>query len=219
MKSQNPRICMISPCLHGQQYGGVQRSGGSAWDAVSVSSHFRQRSLLCYGVECGVQRQSAERFCSGSKWTALLQALRLRSRSDVILVWHLGMLKLVPLVRRAGARVFLDLHGVECWRKMDSPSSKLASSVDCFLSNSDFTWNRFVEHNGSLAGSQHQTVALGLDVSSSSTRKPDRRPIALMVGRMDRGEAYKGHASMIQAWPIVVRNMPDAELWIAGPAW
>jgi len=126
------------------------------------------------------------------------------------------MLKLVPLVRRAGARVFLYLHGVECWRKMDSPSSKLASSVDCFLSNSDFTWNRFIEHNGSLAGSQHQTVALGLDVSSSSTRKPDPRPIALMVGRMDRGEAYKGHASMIQAWPIVVRNMPDAELWIAG---
>jgi phosphatidyl-myo-inositol dimannoside synthase len=216
MNSQKPRICMVSPCLHGRQYGGVQRSGGSAWDAVSASSHFRERSLLCYGTECDVRGHSTERFCSGSKWTALLQAVRLRGRSDVVLVWHLGMLKLAPLVRRAGARVFLYLHGVECWRTMDPSARKLAGSVDCFLSNSDFTWKRFIEHNGSLAGSQHQTVALGLDVSPSSARKPDQRPIALMVGRMDRGEAYKGHASMIQAWPLVVRNIPDAELWIAG---
>jgi phosphatidylinositol alpha-1,6-mannosyltransferase len=37
-----------------------------------------------------------------------------------------------------------------------------------------------------------------------------------MIGRMARSEQYKGHASIIEAWPRVLRQKPDAELWIVG---
>jgi phosphatidylinositol alpha-1,6-mannosyltransferase len=40
--------------------------------------------------------------------------------------------------------------------------------------------------------------------------------MALMLGRLVRGEAYKGHREMIAAWGEVLRHVPDAELWIAG---
>ena len=210
------RICMIAPCIHGPQYGGVQRSGASAWHGITASDRFREPALLGYGEACHDQGQSGAGPCHRSKLAAVLGAVRLRRRWDGILVWHLGMLKLAPFLRRAGTPLFLYLHGVECWHELDPASKKLAGSVDCFFTNSDFTWSRFIQHNAYLVRARHQTVALGLDSSPPFTRLPDRRPIALMVGRMDRGEAYKGHAAMIQAWPRVLRNLPDAELWIVG---
>jgi len=37
-----------------------------------------------------------------------------------------------------------------------------------------------------------------------------------MVGRLSRGEAYKGHREVISAWPGVLAALPGAELWIIG---
>src|SRR5439155_7432923 len=41
-------------------------------------------------------------------------------------------------------------------------------------------------------------------------------PAVLMIGRLLRSEDYKGHREMIAAWPLVLRQIPEAELWIAG---
>jgi len=41
-------------------------------------------------------------------------------------------------------------------------------------------------------------------------------PIALMLGRLSRHEDYKGHREVIKTWPLVLQNMPNAELWIVG---
>ena len=37
-----------------------------------------------------------------------------------------------------------------------------------------------------------------------------------MLGRLDRGEDYKGHKEVIAVWQQVVERVPGAELWIAG---
>jgi phosphatidylinositol alpha-1,6-mannosyltransferase len=37
-----------------------------------------------------------------------------------------------------------------------------------------------------------------------------------MVSRLVRGENYKGHREMLDAWPLVRQRIPTAELWIAG---
>jgi phosphatidylinositol alpha-1,6-mannosyltransferase len=37
-----------------------------------------------------------------------------------------------------------------------------------------------------------------------------------MLGRLVRGEDYKGHREMIAAWPLVLKHIPGAELWVAG---
>ena len=49
--------------------------------------------------------------------------------------------------------------------------------------------------------------------NSERARNP---PAALMLGRLLRAEAYKGHREVIAAWPGVREHIPGAELWIAG---
>jgi phosphatidylinositol alpha-1,6-mannosyltransferase len=45
---------------------------------------------------------------------------------------------------------------------------------------------------------------------------PGDPPAALMLGRLMRAEAYKGHREMILAWPRIRARIPEARLWIAG---
>jgi phosphatidylinositol alpha-1,6-mannosyltransferase len=37
-----------------------------------------------------------------------------------------------------------------------------------------------------------------------------------MLSRLHTREDYKGHREMIDAWPLVLKQKPEAELWIAG---
>jgi phosphatidylinositol alpha-1,6-mannosyltransferase len=37
-----------------------------------------------------------------------------------------------------------------------------------------------------------------------------------MIGRLHRGEDYKGHREVISAWPDVIERIGRAELWIVG---
>src|SRR5207302_941813 len=84
-------------------------------------------------------------------------------------------------------------------------------------SNSDHTWERFVTANPSLSNHTHQTVHLGLGSGVTDvTLAPGHNPAVMMIGRLDTGEDYKGHRQMIEAWPLVLRNEPAAELWIVG---
>ena len=47
-------------------------------------------------------------------------------------------------------------------------------------------------------------------------KPPSKVPSVLMVSRLDRGEDYKGHRQMIQAWPRVLERTPEARLCIVG---
>jgi len=148
---------------------------------------------------------------------AVLRAIGDRRRTDVILVWHLDLLKLVPVLNSRGARVVLFLHGIEAWRQQDALTKWSLGRVNLFLTNSDHTWERFLLSSGTFRNAPHQTVPLGLGTQfMGPTPPPSPRPIVLMVGRLHKSEDYKGHREMIEAWPLVLQQMPDAELWIAG---
>ena len=43
-----------------------------------------------------------------------------------------------------------------------------------------------------------------------------QRLVVLTVGRIAAAERYKGHDVMLEAWPAVLRRVPDAEYWIVG---
>ena len=43
-----------------------------------------------------------------------------------------------------------------------------------------------------------------------------RQRSVLIVGNMQRGALHKGHRQLIAAWPRVVKDCPDAELWITS---
>jgi phosphatidylinositol alpha-1,6-mannosyltransferase len=94
---------------------------------------------------------------------------------------------------------------------------RLLPRVDLFLCNSDHTWARFSGFQPRLAGAARRTVPLGLgEPLAGATPLPDPAPAALMIGRLSRGEDYKGHRELFAAWPAVRARVPGAELWVAG---
>jgi phosphatidylinositol alpha-1,6-mannosyltransferase len=125
------------------------------------------------------------------------------------------MLKLLPMLRIGQSRVYQFLHGVESWRTSDATTERMLNRVDVFLTNSDFTWKQFVKIHPQMRERKHCTVPLGIGTDGHPA-PPPQFPAAVIAGRMDRNEDYKGHRQLIQAWPEVVRRIPEAELWVIG---
>ena len=200
--------------------GGVQASGRLAWEAIqSTGGGFGTPWLFCYGDTGPEQAETGNGFHTSSRHQAVLSAIRTPRPADLVLVWHIGLLKLLPFFRVRGARMVLFLHGIEAWRRLRWPERMLVRRVDLFLSNSDFTWRRFAEVNPEFAARPHRTVPLGVGAPlAGGTPSPPPRtpPVALMLSRLARNEDYKGHREMLQAWPTVRQHVPSAELWIAG---
>jgi phosphatidylinositol alpha-1,6-mannosyltransferase len=217
--------------------GGVQASGRLAWEGITGralgephgsddSAPLLRHCSEPMGVgnsKCGVREwpphdsRSTARFHAASKPGAILMAWRRRWPVDTVLIWHVGLLKLLPFFRLSGARLVLFLHGVEAWRRHDWLTRVLLRNVDLFLTNSDFTWQRFAGLNPDCATMTQQTLHLGIGSPlGAAPPRPVDPPAALVLGRLVRSEGYKGHRELIDAWPLVLKQMPDAELWIAG---
>jgi phosphatidylinositol alpha-1,6-mannosyltransferase len=136
---------------------------------------------------------------------------------DLVLVWHIGLLKLLPFFRLPDARVVLFLHGIEAWKTPDWLTRRVLKHVKLFITNSDYTWRRFLSFNPKLANASHGSVSLGVGSPGKlPVPDPHNPPVVLMISRLAKTENYKGHQEMIEAWPLVLRQVPGAELWIAG---
>ena len=205
-------LVFVSPCLCDGIYGGVQQSGRIARERLAQHQRDQFHSLCYRGASRGAHRNG----CAATKIEAARRAIGLRADCDTALVWHVGMLKLLPLLQRRGTKVYLFLHGVECWRKFDALTERLLGSVDTFLTNSAYTWLRFTEIHPRWRNARHRVVELGLGTGGAAAAPPATIPAALMAGRLSRGERYKGHAELIHAWRQVRAQLADAELWIAG---
>jgi phosphatidylinositol alpha-1,6-mannosyltransferase len=196
-------ILGLFPAFDSERFGGIQMSGRDAWKSVVDGFGEASAHILFY--------KQGE-----FKGTTVFSALR-SPRAKRILVWHLQLARLVPLVATTQSRVTVFLHGIEAWRRLDYLTRAALRRVHLFVSNSDFTWARFVEFNPEFAEAAHQTVHLGFGTISNDARTANGSPPAvLMVGRLLRSENYKGHKELIGAWPLLVRSLPNAELWIAG---
>lgn len=195
----------IFPSFEPGSFGGVQASGREAWHAMVEHLGSKRAHVLCYQPE-------------SSKVKAILDAVRIGRCPDVILVWHLQLLKLLPFLRHSKARVVLFLHGIEAWRRLNPVMRALLRRTHLVVTNSEYTWERFLHCNPDMSGVRHQTVHLGsgAPLLNMPSGQPSSTPAALMVGRLCRNEDYKGHREMIQAWPLVIARQPEAELWIVG---
>src|SRR5216684_2898772 len=114
--------------------GGVQVSG------ISVLPAFRGAALrgIVLGSDPTAALQAAEpAVIDMSKARLIRRLVSQRWPADVALVWHLGMLKLLPFLRGFRGRVVLFLHGIELWRAHGWLTRRLLRRVDLFLSNSD----------------------------------------------------------------------------------
>lgn len=208
MNNPSHSVLGLFPQFSNGYLGGIQESARTAWQAISRSA---STDLICYARTEGPSNGDDSRF------KAILSALSKQDTPDIVLVWQAGLIKLLPFLRRKPRCTALFLHGIEVWSEPNWLTRRLTQRVDLFLSNSDYTWERFVSHNPSLSNALHKTVALGVgEPLSSPAVIPSAIPAALMISRLLKGEDYKGHREVIDAWPGVLQRVPDAQLWIAG---
>ncbi|MBV8553064.1 MAG: glycosyltransferase family 4 protein [Acidobacteriaceae bacterium] len=203
-------VLFVTPTFETGVHGGVQMSAKLAWEALRESVSGGRAELLAYGNAAGGSTVP-------SKISFLSRAARLRTGFDLILFWHIGLVKALSMMNTRAARVMVFLHGIEAWSSLDGITARLLEGTHLFLTNSDHTWRRFISSNPRFANYPHQTVPLGIGSPvDQPVPQPGVPPAALMLGRLERRENYKGHIETIQAWPLVLASEPNAELWIAG---
>ncbi len=210
------RSVFVSPCFDEKYYGGVQFTARLALDGLTRTSGSGELRALCYGSRCVRSLDPGNRCCSQSKAGAVFDALKVRGWAQRLIFWHLDLLKLLPFLGSGARRKYLFLHGIECWRPLGGVTRRLVDRIDMFLTNSEFTWNRFTEINPRWKNAPHRTVRLGAGMPEGRVEPPGPVPAAVIIGRMNAAEDYKGHRELIAAWPLVLQSVSHAELWIVG---
>ncbi|MFN0063062.1 MAG: glycosyltransferase family 4 protein [Myxococcaceae bacterium] len=116
----------------------------------------------------------------------------------------------VPGLRQVPYGVFL--HGVEVWRPQTPAHRAALTNATLLLANSHFTAKRAKEINPWL--SQPQVAWLGVQVPALELAV--RKPVALVVSRLDASEHAKNHFAVLEAWQLISKQVLDAELVIVG---
>ena len=83
------------------------------------------------------------------------------------------------------------------------------------LAISQFTLDRARAKHGPLNQARLCWLATEQDEPPEFIAR-DGPPTALILGRISLDESYKGHNERVDAWPRVIRAVPDARLLIAG---
>jgi phosphatidylinositol alpha-1,6-mannosyltransferase len=197
-----------------------ERGGGVQVSAASLMKRCapQRTGVIVYGSDPDHLSRSARQVAIGSRKGRLVyDLLRQTWSDDACLFWHIGMLKALPFLRGFRGRVILFCHGIELWKEHSRFTRKLLNRVDFFLSNSDYTWDRFCSHVPELRAKAHETIPLGIGSPwNGPTPAPAVRPSAVILARLAKAEDYKGHRELISAWPLVLKDVPEAVLDIIG---
>ena len=120
--------------------------------------------------------------------------------------------RFVPL--RVKTLVFL--HGIEVWERAKRPWLAACRRADALVSNSAFTRQRADQLHGGFARAKVCWLATEHDAAGTPPAISVKRPQVLVVGRMMKQNAYKGHKELIEAWAHVLEKVPDAKLVFIG---
>jgi glycosyltransferase involved in cell wall biosynthesis len=134
----------------------------------------------------------------------------------LVVVMHLHLLPVaLPLVWR-GARLLTVLMGIEAWaplRPLERVALERAWKV---VAISAHTATRFRAANPSLVTMPVAVCRPGTPAMTQPVTEHVEGAYALIVGRMNSRERYKGHDLLIEVWPLVREAVPDARLVVAG---
>jgi glycosyltransferase involved in cell wall biosynthesis len=186
--------------------------------AAERGGHVEVWSLADAARPAALPANATFRTAAGSRWrfASLVLAAGPVDASTLVAVMHVHLLPaLLPLMWR-GARVVCVMLGIEVWKPLP-PLQRIALGR-CWkvAAISAHTVDRFRRENPTLGA---LPVAVLHPRAPADVRPADEvtpGPFALIVGRMSSQERYKGHDALIDVWPRVLGEVPDARLIVAG---
>jgi phosphatidylinositol alpha-1,6-mannosyltransferase len=169
--------------------------------------------------ERGLDPATGFRTAGGSRLQFASFALghAIRKPSDtIVVVMHLHLLPVaLPLVLR-GARLVVVLMGIEAWKPLRVMEREALRRAWRIVAISAHTIRQFCDANPLFSHIPIAVCPPVAPVKPVPTGAPVTSAYALIVGRMNSEERYKGHDALIELWPRVREAVPDARLVIAG---
>jgi phosphatidylinositol alpha-1,6-mannosyltransferase len=195
--------------------GGVAAVARLLWDVCNSQWDRAQLLKLIQGTH--PQPTLADKV----RYALRLAAVQATGRADWILYSHLGLAKPLRGIPRGMQKPYVVfLHGIEAWCGLPPAHLDLLAGATHRIANSTYTATRVMRAHPDIGPVAACPLASPRAVRAAGTRAPasvDIGPHAVLaVGRLSSSERYKGHDELIEEWPLVVSQIPDAVLVIAG---
>lgn len=158
------------------------------------------------------------------RYTLRALARALARKPDVVFCGHLYMAPLGFLAARlAGAKVVLQMHGVEVWKRPGSLQRWAVADADLVLCVSRHTRERVLEWSSIdpakvavLPNTVSSAFTPGAGAAARAAWGLDGKKVLLTVGRIDSRERYKGHDLVIAAVAELVGRGHDVTYLVLG---
>jgi phosphatidylinositol alpha-1,6-mannosyltransferase len=142
---------------------------------------------------------------------------------DLMICAHVGVAPVARFIQKlTGIPYWVVLYGIEVWGDLPAVKRDALRAAQRYVAITRFTLNATIARHSLNALSPlilPPTLPKGPPRSPETnyvTSDDSRRPMVLTVGRIAASEQYKGHDIMLEAWPFVLRRVPDAVYWIVG---
>jgi phosphatidylinositol alpha-1,6-mannosyltransferase len=209
---RRPTVAAITLAPHG---GGVAAVSRLVWKAVERRwPETGSLQELVPHDATSIDSSTLDRMAFGAR---IAQA-QVVGTCDSVFYTHLAVARVQQYVPRPVRRPYaVFLHGIEVWDDLPPSHLEILSRASVRVSNSHYTATR-VERAHPEVGAVI-SCPLGLEFGrlphAASVARPDSRTV-IVVGRMSSAERYKGHDALIDAWPYVLIQVPDARLVCVG---
>lgn len=134
---------------------------------------------------------------------------------DLVIYDHVHLAVLHSLVSKLESVPYaVFIHGVEVWQPLTGRRREALLGASVIVANSATTVATTRKVNPWLPDAE--VAWLGITATSKQVDPGQMPPRMLIVGRMSSPERYKGHDTVMDAWPLIRAAVPEAELIIVG---
>jgi phosphatidylinositol alpha-1,6-mannosyltransferase len=156
---------------------------------------------------------------SGSRFRFALRVAR--AEWALQLFDHVGLARLPGLLPRRLRRPYaLLVHGVEIWRSERGDYHRTAARAQLLIANSAYTREKARARHENLP--EIRVCWPGRDPCPKPVAEASSIPwtigphAMLIVGRLAADQRHKGHDQLLEALPLILQAVPDAQLIVAG---
>jgi phosphatidylinositol alpha-1,6-mannosyltransferase len=217
------KVLVLAPSL--KSIGGVQNYTRTLIDGLNVVLGSDRVRVVTVGGEPEVRgdgnlalRESVKlRFFVAAAATALAWS------PDLVICAHVGPAPAARLIQKI-TRIpyWLVLYGIEVWGDLPPAKAKALRGAQRYVTITRFTLDATIarhrpkESRASILPPTLPKPRPQSPEANYAASKDLSRPTVLTVGRIAAAERYKGHDAILDAWPSVLRHVPDALYLIVG---
>jgi phosphatidyl-myo-inositol dimannoside synthase len=217
------KVLVLAPSL--KSLGGIQNYTRTLVEALQAVLGSDRVRMVAVPGDAEVKTDGSLALRLSVKVRFLLSAITaaITWSPDLVICAHVGLAPVARLIEKlTGVRFWVVLYGIEVWGDLSLMKRNALRAAQRYVAITRFTLDATIaRHNLD----RHRKLILPPTLPKRRSTSPESEqpsskglapPMVLTVGRIAASEQYKGHDVMLDAWPAVLRRVPDAVYWIVG---